>query len=389
MVRVGTLEIATRFAVPSGRAGAVLAELDAAGLSLARARVAARLGDPDPFPLRRALAAAPEATVVGGPGLAIGRDRLDAVLLDAGEDPAQHGLFAGRPPGPLARSATPRPCLRFARPPLPALQLGELRRWSTAEIGDAPVATVRCLLPFPGGVALGSDYGLTLARGEQFRPFPWPEGARREARRVEAMAFHRGQLLVGTQQVLVAWDLRGPATVRRHARDGEDGWDDLRCMLSDGDRLLVGWRTHLEGGRGPGEVLSLAEAEGVIYAGTLGGELHVVDGGLVRRFADHKGRPVRHLAFADGALWVAAAGQLHRFDGCSWTASGPEPTALATDPTGRLWAIVEGRLHVGDGSGLRELPLPLERPWALAAVPGALWIGGRETVWRLATAPRR
>lgn len=337
---------------------------------LARLRVAARLGLP---------------TL---PSAADG-DTLDAALVAAGHDISLAGIFAGRPPGPKVRAVpvddARRGYLRFPRPPLPPARIGAVESWSTAEIGDAPIATVRCVVPLPGGVALGSDYGLTLWRGG-FQPFPWPQGARREARRVEAMAVHRGQLHVATSQSLVTWDLRGEAQIRKHGRDEEDGWDDVRSMLATGDRLLIGWRTHLEGGVGPGEALSMVDANGVVYVGTLDGEIHVVDGGgPIRRFADHKGRPVRHLAYGDGALWVAALDALHVFDGASWTSAQPEPTALTTDLHGRVWAIAEGGLWAGVDHELVKIDLPLERPWAIAAVPGALWIGGRERVWRVQT----
>jgi hypothetical protein len=261
----------------------------------------------------------------------------------------------------------------------------ELQTWTTEAIGDVAVATVRCALPIPGGVALGSDYGLTLWRNQRFEPFPWPRGSRREARRVEAMAVHGKELLVATTQTLYTWDFAGGVQFRRHGPDEEDGFDDLCSLLSANGRLYAGYRTRFEGGEGPKDALSLAvDSAGAVWAGTRAGELWTVDGGgPVRLFADGKPRPVRHLAFAEGALWVAARGALHRFDGASWTQSTPEPTALAVDPAGRLWALAEGRLHVLERGALRPLDVPLERPWSLAARPGELWIGGRERVWRL------
>ena len=120
-----------------------------------------------------------------------------------------------------------------------------------------------------------------------------------------------------------------------------------------------------------------------MFAGTIDGEVHVVDGGLVRRFADHKGRPVRYMTYGDGALWVAALEGLHVFDGAEWKTTSPEPTALCRDADGRVWAVAEGGLWMGEGHELRRVPLTLERPWSVAAVHGALWIGGRERVWRV------
>lgn len=395
LVRVGDRALPTRFAVPSGRAADVLATLEAQGVGLARARVASRLGDPDPFPLRAALAASPDAAVTGAEGDVLSADAVDALLLaaDAACDPALAGLFAGRPPGPLARAVPVddprRPWLRWPARPAPPARVGKVETWTTAEIGDTPVATVRCAEPLPGGgVALGSDYGLTLWQNGAFQPFPWPRGSRREARRVEAMAVSGGRLWIATTQALYDWDFAAKVGNRRHGEDEEGGYDDLTAMLSTGDRLLLGYRTRFEGASGPRDVLAMArDPSGVVYAGTRHGELHVIDAcGPVRVFADSKPRPVRHVAFAQGALWVASAGALHRFDGAAWSSSTPEPTALAVDRHDRLWALAEGGLHLLDGGALRPVPVALERPWSLATTPGALWIGGRERVWRVAVA---
>lgn len=392
---VGPARLATRFSVPAGPAGDVRAALDEAALGLARARVAARLGNPDPFHVRAALLGAADAKVGGAVGEALTADAADAVLLAAdvarggAPEPALAGLFAGRLPGPKARAVPvddpARTWLRWpARPTRPA-QVRDVKGWSTREIGDEAVATVRCVAPIPGGVALGSDYGLTIGRKDTFTSFPWPLGSRREARRVEAMAVHQGALHVATSQTLYVWDFAGKVSSRRHGPDREDGYDDLNALLSADGRRYAGYRTRFEGGAGPADTIALAAAPGgVIFAGTRDGEVHVVDGGgPIRTFADSKPRPVRHLAFAEGALWVAALGALHRFDGASWSSQGPEPTALTVDAEGRLWAIAEGRLHVLAEGRLRAVDVPLERPWALAAVPGALWIGGRERVWRV------
>lgn len=390
---VAGARVATRFAVPSGPAPAVLETLDEAGLGLARARIAARMGNPDPFHLRAALVGA-DGAVGGTTGDAVSADAADAVLLAADAarptpDPALAGLFAGRPPGPKARAVPvddpARTWLRWQSRPTRPASVREVRSWSTLEIGDVEVATVRCVEPIPGGVALGSDYGLTLEKGGTFTPFPWPKGSRREARRVEAMAVHQRHLHIATSQTLYVWDFAARVTSRRHGPDLEDGFDDLNALLAANGRIYAGYRSRFEGGDGPLDALSLAaDSAGVVYAGTRSGEIHVVDGGgPIRKFADHKPRPVRHLAFAEGALWVSALGALHRFDGASWTTQTPEPTALAVDPEGRLWALAEGRLFVLVDGALERVEVALERPWSLAAVPGAIWIGGRERVWRV------
>ncbi len=435
----------SHFAIPSGTARSVLAELDTAGMGLARARLAARLGDPDPFHVRRWLTTLhPDASVAGHAGRPVTPGALDAALVrahlaamqlhDQGAEeggpssatpppPGLAGLFAWSPPGPEVRSVpvpvtgtdgtgAPADAGRLAwlrwpdaeLPPAPDLRDARVDVWTTDALGDTPVATVRCILPLgtDDDVALGSDYGLTLVRGGAFRPFPWPAGARREGRRVEAMAVHAGRLHVATSVARASWDLRGNGTVavQRHPADAEEGFDELQALLAVEGRLVEGWRTRTVGAAGPRDVLSLATTPGgVVYAGTRQGGIHVLDlSGFaatwpsepVRVFADHKPRPIRHLAHAGGALWVAALGALHRFDGASWStvAGASEPTALAVDAQGRLWALAEGALHVVTGTGtrarMRRVALPLERPWSLGATREALWIGGRERVWRVA-----
>ena len=201
----------------------------------------------------------------------------------------------------------------------------------------------------------------------------------------DLMAVHDRHLVVGTSQARFTWDFGQKVTSRKHGADDEDGYDELASLLSVNGTLYAGFRTHFEGGAGPADVIAMtADPNGVIFAGTRDGELHVIGGGLIRTFADHKPRPVRHLAFAEGALWVAALGALHRFDGAAWSSREPEPTGFAVDAFGRLWALAEGRLHVWGQGRLEPVDVPLERPWAIGAVPGALWIGGRERVWRVA-----
>lgn len=367
----------------------MLARLDAEALGLARARVAAHLGHPDPFHVRQWLATA-TASVAARDGLTLTPDAADAVLVRAAVErgaPATllAGLFAGRPPGPQARAVgAPFPCFRFpqGRPPPPA-RVGRLDAWSCRDIGDDPSATVRCAVAIPGGVALGSDYGLTTWRDGQFKPFPWPEGARREARRVEAMVVHAGALVVATSQSLVRWDFRGEPVVKKHAADEEGGWDELRCCLSSGPRLYMGWRTRLEGGQGPAETFALCEAEGVVYAGTGAGEIFLVDGGKLCDLSPERAAPVRHLAYADGRLYAAAGGLTHVYDGVAWGAAAPEATAFAVDRWQRLWSIAEGRLFVTTRRGPAPVHADLERPWSLAATGDSLWIGGKGRVWRL------
>ena len=390
---------ATVFAVDGGAVDEVLRRLDDSALGSARARVAARLGNPDPFSLRAwlgcQLSAGLSANVVATGGRELSPDAADAVLVGAalalGADARTTGLvglFAGRPAGPLVRSVPVddpgADWLRFPRGDAPPVhRWGRLESWSSAEIGDEGVATVRCAVPIPGGVALGSDYGLTLWRGGKFEEFPWPLGARREARRVEAMCIHHGELVVATSQSMVIWNFRGEPTIRKHRADHEGGWDEVRALSSGQAGLLVAWRTGLEGGVGPAGIFAIAAAGNVVYAGTGEGELHVVNGGGVRSLTVGGRHAIRHLAFADGILHVAAGGQHHRFDGASWSASSPEPTAFAVDRVGRLWMLAEGKLFGYSRAGPVAVNVPVERPWCLAAAGGRLWIGGKERVWSL------
>jgi hypothetical protein len=390
------------FARPAGTAQEVRAAWERDGMGLARRRVAARLGCPTPFSAWEALALLPDtAWLPAQPGRPMTPGALDALLVASSvanaPEPALAGLFAWTPPGPEARAVPvddPRHTwLRWDTPDDGDDAVVRCEYWAAEDLGEDPTATFRCLQPLPaGGMALGSDHGLVLWRDGRFEAFPWPAGARREARRVEAMAVHDGALHVATAQGRWTWDLRsGRVAGQRHPPDGEGGQDELCALLSRGGRLLEAWRTRLVGGHGPADILAMAtDPHGVVYAGTRQGGLHVVDGGSdrpVRTFADARPRPIRHLAWARGALWVAAAGGLHRFDGCAWRTLPGEPTALAVDGRGQLWALFEGGLARVQGPPGEEVlvpqDLPLERPWALAASGAHLWIGGRERVWRL------
>lgn len=282
----------------------------------------------------------------------------------------------------LRGRASPHPSVPTESPP---------ECWSTLQIGDAASATIRCIAAIPGGVALGSDYGLTLYRNGIFEPFPWPEGSRREARRVEAMVLHDSKLYIGTSQSLFVWDFTNPVRWTRHGRDEEDGWDDICCLHSAQGQLYQAFRTRFYGGEGPPDVLSMAtDPSGRTFVGTREGELKILgEFSSLRHFLDRrpdgrsKGRPIRHLAWAEEALWVAAQGQLHRWDGQHWRSAPPEPTFLHTDPYGRLWGLGEGQLLRLESGWLRPMKLRLERPWSLCGTQKQLWIGGMERLWRL------
>jgi hypothetical protein len=113
---------------------------------------------------------------------------------------------------------------------------------------------------------LGSDYDLTLWRAGRFMAFPFPQGARRESRRVESMAVHDGVLHIATMRSRFEWPFRGQAAGKGHPLDGAGGFDDLRAVFSDGARLLMGWRLRLIGGVGPPESIAFVTAWGRTFA---------------------------------------------------------------------------------------------------------------------------
>lgn len=264
------------------------------------------------------------------------------------------------------------------------MRLRELGRWATPALGLPAHATVRCIQELPtGDVALGSDYDMLLYRAGHFLPFPFPQGARRESRSVDSMAVVDGVLYVGTQRSRFTWPLRGQAQGRGHPQDGAGGFDDLRRIYAAPWGLVCGWRTHLEGAEGPPECISFATAwQGKVYAGTLDGQLWQLNGDLVRTFSEGgRGRPIRHLAFAHGRLWVAGAGALHRWDGQTWEQRPGEPYELHTDPDGALWSLYEGGLWVSEaGDWPSRVPAPLQRPWALGSAGRQLWVGAKGSV---------
>jgi hypothetical protein len=255
-----------------------------------------------------------------------------------------------------------------------------LRRWTSEELGLARPATVRCMLSLGSGdLALGSDYGMVLLRGDQTLPFPFPAGARREMRRVESLAEHEGVLHVATARGSFSWPFLGEAAGRGLPRDGQGGFDDLRAVHRAPWGLLRGWRTHLEGAQGPGECIAFASLGERVFAGTL-------DGRVVELFEDRpsrelrvierggKGRPVRYLAGQHGCLWLACDGQHLRWDGQAWAGDEVEPYGYAVEP-GRLWAIARGGLWLSTGGWLQPVEVDLVRPWALVVHRGDLFVG--------------
>lgn len=254
------------------------------------------------------------------------------------------------------------------------------QHWSAEQLGQPAHATFRALLPIPGGLALGTDYGLVLWRDQRFEPFPFPVGARREMRAVNDLALHDGTLWVATERGQFSWPFSGTAAGKGFPQDGAGGFDDLRALHAAPGRLLRAWRTHLDGGAGPPEGLSFCTAwQDRVFMGTRDGLLHHVDGDLIRRFELRgKGRPVRHLAYACGHVWAAAAEALWRWDGSTWTSTPGEPVAMAVDARDRLWTLAQGRLWCSAyGDWPVRVDVDLQRPWQLAAIDDTLWVGRR------------
>jgi hypothetical protein len=282
------------------------------------------------------------------------------------------------------------------RPPPapPASELEVLGRWPAAALGLPEHATFRCLLPLPGGgMALGSDYGMALWRGGAFEPFPFPEGARRESRRVESMAVYGGVLYLASAKNWYTWPFEGEAAGRGLPRDEHGVVDDLRCFHVSGGRLITAWRTRMEGADGPPDAICFTESPAGTWAGTIDGGLYRLDpegATLVRRFSDADGKPwpVRYLAWTRGGLWVAAGRALHRLEGDTWTSREGEPYALLAAADDRLWTLRAGALWVDDGRWTRRVEAGLTRPWSLGQdAGGALWIGELGRVSRVRPAP--
>ncbi len=227
------------------------------------------------------------------------------------------------------------------------------------------------------GLAAGTDYGLVLFQQDQWTAFPYPQGARREGRRVESMALHQDTLYVATQKNWYRWPFEGEAIGRGFERDAYRVVIELRAFHAGEQGLLTAWRDRLEGGEGPGDLICFVTTPLGVFGGTLDGLLWHVNQGRVRRFErEGEAEPVRYLAWAHDRLWVAAAGALHTWDGETWDHRQGEPYALHTGPDGTLWTLREGGLHASrEGDWPRPVDLPLVRPWALAAVGEHLWIG--------------
>ncbi len=236
---------------------------------------------------------------------------------------------------------------------------------------------------------LGCDHGLVRLGEDTSAVLSFPDGTRREARDVLSMALLGDVLHVATHRGIYTLT-EGVLDGRGLPPDGVGGFDDLRAIHAHQGRLLKAWRTKLEGGKGPGDIQCFVSAPaGRLFGGTRDGLLVEVDGGPLRQFHDgaHEA-PIRHLAWSQGALWVAAAGGLHRMKEGNWTAQAQEPLALCTDPRDRLWVLIGESLAVAESDWPARVKVRLSRPWCLAASDEALWVGARGALYRLSFSSR-
>lgn len=268
------------------------------------------------------------------------------------------------------------------------MRLRSAGRWSASELGFPAHATFRVLQALPqGGLAAGCDYGMALYQGGRWRPFPFPQGARREMRAILDAAWLDGTLHLVSERGSFQWSPGdAQAQGRGLPKDGAGGYDDLRAVHAAPSGLLRAWRSHLEGAEGPPECLSFVTGwQQRVFAGTRDGQLWELGVGPIRSFErEGKGRPVRHLSMGAGHLWAAAAGALWRWDGSTWTRREGEPYALTTDPRERLWSLERGALWCSElGDPPTPIDWPLERPWQLCASEDRLWIGRRGGIERV------
>ena len=260
-----------------------------------------------------------------------------------------------------------------------------IQHWTAEALGLPAHAVLRCIQPLEdGSIVVGSDFGLTCVEGSLAHPISFPKGSRREARDVLSMALLGGHLHVATARGVYLWKediLEG----RGLPPDGAGGFDDLFAVHDHHGRLIRAWRTHLEGGEGPPGVQCLSSTpEGELYAGTTDGQLVHVNHGTIQRFElEGHSAPVRHLEWCQEALWIAAAGALHRWDQQAWSSQDGEPVALCADSQDRLWLLAAEQLHVIEAGERRLAVSDLRRPWCLAATDSTLWVGARGGLYGL------
>jgi len=267
-----------------------------------------------------------------------------------------------------------------AATPAPIDLLSSEHHFTAADLGLPTHAVFRCFAELPeNAVAVGSDYGLVILNGDRFEPFPLPQGARREMRDIQDLAWDGTWLHVVSAKNAYRWNLANELHTQAFPKDGKGGFEEMRCVLAGPKGMIEAWRTRwvLQGQSRPSkDILCMATDNDRVFFGSRNGQLGILGDEVLHDF----GQPIRHMAWAHDRLWIAAAKAF-------WTlvpGSPPlqiedrEPFGLCTDPHGRLW-----RLHAtGPGySEHGEVPNPLDveinRPWSIGVNKTGLWIGQR------------
>jgi hypothetical protein len=239
-------------------------------------------------------------------------------------------------------------------------------------------------------MAIGSDYGLVVLRGETRTSFPFPPGARHEMRDIQDLAWDGEWLHVVSAKNAYRWNLTNEVHTLAFPKDGKGGFEELRCVLAGPEGLIEAWRTRWvsQGESHPAEdILCMATDNDRVFFGSRNGQLGILNGEALHNF----GQPIRHMAWAHDRLWIAAAKAF-------WTlvpGEAPtliedrEPFGLCTDPQGRLW-----RLHA-TGPGCSEhgeapnsLDVQINRPWSIGVNKTGLWVGQRGGLTRWLWAPK-
>jgi hypothetical protein len=237
-------------------------------------------------------------------------------------------------------------------------------------------------------MAVGADYGLILFSGEEHKAFPFPQGARRETKDIQSMAWDGANLHVVSAKNAYVWDRKTTVRARPFPQDGTGGFEELRCVLAGPKGLIEAWRTRwvLGGESRPAEdILCLASDGNRVFYGSRDGQLGVLGEELLHRFPD---QPIRHMVWAHQRLWIAAAGGLYSLGEGLEQVLDREPYGLCMDPYGRLWVLsAEGPALSESGETPRTLGLEIHRPWSIGANESGLWIGERGGLSRWSWAP--
>lgn len=265
--------------------------------------------------------------------------------------------------------------------------LTERTDFSAEELGLPAHSVFRCPCELPDGrVAIGSDYGLVLMTGDRVESFPFPAGARRECKDIQALAWAEGELHVASAKNAYRWDGKGPVRARSFPLDGKGGFEELRTVYAGPNGLIEAWRTRWVCGeetQAAEDILCLARSGDRVFYGSRSGRLGLLSGELIHEFPDE---PVRHLAWAHEKLWIASNGGLHTWTSELKQVGSPEPFGLSVDAKGRLWTLDARGLSLSQtGEPPERLNAAISQPWAIGSSSEHLWVGRRGGVvrWRV------